>query len=400
MNKKFLVYLIGTTIQNFVSALYKFGFLLIFYKINNSLVYSSLLSAISIIISKLAMIIIVPYFKNKHPIKISIVMNCLIGIVALLFEFFYNLWNSNITFYFILSILFSSFEGIDNSFHFPIIPKLVQQEYLFKANSINAIFSNINLVVAPLGSYLFYTISGLDVFLFMYSFICFASAFMLYYLIKLLDGNIFEPDKSVEKPNIIGEWKKTLKVIISNNDIFFCICVGVIINLVFSGINGAVLLKMGQIATNEVFGQTVIKIMISVGSLIGVFLVLKLKVKENYNVYINISLCFLILSLVLLAFSKNSIMIYLEFLLLSVFIMFIMNSTGTFLQISAPKNELSSIYVFRATLYAVVVPVSHIIAGIMLEYLNKEYYFMFSAILLLIVLIFKLINKKAILNTN
>lgn len=70
-----------------------------------------------------------------------------------------------------------------------------------------------------------------------------------------------------------------------------------------------------------------------------------------------------------------------------------MNFTGTFLQICAPKEELSSIYVFRSTLYAVVVPISHLITGIILEYFSRECYFIFSFILVVSISSLKFITK-------
>jgi len=389
----FFKFLLGTKLQSFVSALYRFGFLLIFYQMNNSLFYSSLLIASTIIVSRITLILLIPYLKGRNPIKISIVMNLLIGGVAILAILIYPLWNQKIIGFFVLAVIFSTLEEMDNSFQYAVIPNLVQKEFLFKANSLNAIFANINLIVAPVGSYVFYLMGDLRGFLGAYGIICFLSSGILKSIHFSFDA---ENNLQKEKKNVhtfYKEWHKTIGIILNNQNILFCIAIGVVINLIFAGISGAVLLKMGEVSSNQVFGQTIIKIALAGGSLVGVFGVLKLKVKENYNKYLNISILGLILNLVFMAFIHIEIMVYIMFFVLAVFIMFIMNATGTFLQLSTPKNELSSIYAFRSTLYAIVVPVSHVIAGAMLQFLDKTYYFLFSVFLLLVIYLLKFLHS-------
>lgn len=393
MNKKLYLFLLGTKVQSLVASLYNFGFFIIFYQLTNSLIYSSTLTALNIIISRITLIIIVPHLKGRNPIKISIVMNMLIGFFSLICILLYKLLSNGIYGYFIISIVFSVLEEIDNSFQYSVIPNIVEKEYLFKANSLSAILSNINLIAAPLGSYIFYIYSDLRGFLFIYGLVCSVSCILL----KMIEFPNSEYKKNIidkgKKNTFFSEWFNTFNVIAKSKNILFCILLGATINLIFAGLNGAVILSMGSIAKNEVFGQTIIKLVLSIGSLIGVFFVYKLKVKENYDKYLKISIVVLSLVLLFLAFTNNTIIIYLEFLVLAIFIMFIMNSTGTFLQICAPKEELSSIYVFRSTLYAVVVPISHLITGIILEYFSRECYFIFSFILVVSISSLKFITK-------
>lgn len=394
MNKNLILFFIGTKLQSLVAALYKFGFLIIFYQTTNSLIYSSILTALTIIVSRATLILVIPHLKKNQPVKISILMNMLIGIIALVSIYLYPFWNEKIYGYFIIAIIFSILEEIDNSFQYSVIPNIVEKKYLFKANSLSAILTNINLIVAPLGSYIFYIYSDLRGFLLIYSIICFGSCIIL----NMMDMSFYKSskeEKDKKKKSIFwSEWSNTFKIIVENSDILFCISIGVVINLIFAGLNGAVLLKMGDITKNQVFGQTAIKIVLSIGSLLGVSGVYKLKVKENYNKYLHISIVGLIFILLSLAFSHNVLLIYVEFLFLAIFIMFIMNSTGTFLQMATPKHELPAIYAFRSTLYAIVVPVSYIISGTILEYFDRKYYFIFSCFLIVIITLFKILSKN------
>jgi hypothetical protein len=74
---------------------------------------------------------------------------------------------------------------------------------------------------------------------------------------------------------------------------------------------------------------------------------------------------------------------------MAVLIMFIMNSTGTFLQMSAPKGELPAIYAFRSTLIAGVVPLSQITAGIIVQLFSANFYFLFSSLLVITIYMVK-----------
>lgn len=393
MNKNLVLFFVGTKIQNLVSALYHFGFLIIFFQATDSLIYSSSLTATTIIISRVTSIILVPHLKQVRPIRVSILMNFLIGIFALVSIVIYPLWNGKIIGYFIIAVVFSILEEMDNSFQYPIIPAIVEKDYLFKANSLSSIFTNINMIAAPLGSYLFYIYSDLRGFLLIYGVICLMSCVLLT-MIRIPMNELKSNERSKKsKVSFWREWHKTLNLILKDSNILFCIAIGVVINLIFAGLNGAVLLKMGSIAENKVFGQTIIKISLSLGSIIGVLGVYKLKVKENYDRYLNLSILGLVLVILSLGLSTNFTFIYIEFFMLAIFIMFVMNSTGTFLQIVTPKNELPSIYVFRSTLYAIVVPISHIMAGIILQYFDKQYYFFFSCLLLISIIPLKKKSK-------
>jgi len=399
LNKKLAVYFLGTKIQDFFAALYKFGFLLIFYQFNNSLIYTSALTASSIVVARISMIGISPYLKKREPLIVTRYVNILLAVVAFVFVGTYKLWSGHVAGFFVLSIIFSSLEGIDNSFHYPIIPKLVEKDYLFKANSLNAIFTNINLIAAPIGTYFFYNATDLRGFLLLYGFICLLSSFILKYIYNIIQNDDYEETKKAKNNDgFKKEWKRTFKVIKSSKYIMFCILVGVIINLIFASLSGVVMLDMGRMAGNQILGQTIIKVMISIGSLLGVYFVYKLNVKDNYDRYINISLFVLLITLIMLSISSVDYLVYLEFLSLGVFIMFIMNSTGTFLQLVTPSDELAAVYVFRSTLYAVVVPLSHLLAGFILEYFGRSLFFAFSAILLGIVIIIKNAKKISLLN--
>lgn len=392
MDRNLFRFLAGTKIQSLVASIYSFGFLLIFYQKTGSLVYSSFLTALTVIVSRVTLLISVPHFKNKHPLKLSIIMNFLIGVVSVIGGITYHLWEATIIGYFVIAIIFECLEQIDNSSQYAVIPNIVDPDYLFKANSLSAMLTNINLIAAPIGSFIFYCYSDLRGFLFIYGIICFVSCLIL----KGVNLNFKEAkEERIQKKGksvVLHEWKKTLRIINQSSDLIFCIAVGVAINLIFAGLNGAVLLKMGEISHNKAFGQASIKIFLSVGSLLGVTGVYKLKVKENYEKYLRISIVGLCATLLALGFTPIEFLLYVEFLLLAVFIMFIMNSTGTFLQMAAPKNELSAIYAFRSTLYAIVIPLSHMIAGFILQYFHRSYYFIFSCVLIICVVLLKRIT--------
>lgn len=401
MNKNFFKFLIATKSQTFASTLYSFGFLIIFYQMTGNLVFSSTLSAINIIVTRLISIMFVPKMKYSNPLKISSISNLLLAVVSILAIPVYTVFNKSIAFYFILNIVISILEEIDNSFQYSAVPSLVKEEYLFKANSLNAMIFNISSIIAPMLSYLFYRYSDLRYFLFVYGIINVLSGLMLS-KIEYTGEKVFEANSS-KKSSVLSEWGKTLNVISKNVDIVFCISIALCINLIFAGLNGPILLSMGQLVSNKVFGQTLIKILLSAGSIIGIWLVYKLKVKENYNQYLKVSILGLMISLGILGLSKNITIIYFSFFLLSIFIMFVMNSTGTRLQLSTPKEELTSVYTFRSSLLSVIVPLSYLITGGILQYFGRQTFFMFSIVLLCItvasnILLLKFYSKKETTN--
>lgn len=389
MNSKFLKFLIATKSQTFVSTLYNFGFIIIFYQLTNNLVLSSILSAVTIIVTKLTTIIIVPKMKYKNPIKISSISNLALTVISILSIPFYIMFKEKVIFYFIINITISSLEEIDNSFQYSIIPSLVDKDYLFKANSLNGMILNIGSVIAPLLSYLFYKYSNFSFFLLVYGIINLFSGLILS-KIEYSNEQELKINKN-KKLSILNEWGKTFKIISNNTDTIFCISIAVCINLIFAGLNGPILLSMGKISSNKVFGQAIIKTLISLGSFVGIFGVYNLKIKEHYNHYLKASVIGLIIVLAVLGLSKNEIIIYLSFFVLSILIMFVMNSTGTKLQLCTPKEELTSVYTFRSSLLSIIVPLSYLISGCILEYFGRKEFFIFSIVLLLITVTFNIL---------
>ncbi len=392
MNSRFLKFLIATKSQTFVSTLYNFGFMIIFYQLTNNLVLSSAISAITIVVTKLITIIIVPKMKYKNQIKISSISNLALAVISFLSIPFYIIFKEAVIFYFILKIIISSLEEIDNSFQYSVIPCLVGKDYLYKANSLNGMVLNISSIIAPLLSYIFYQYSNFSYFLFIYGIINLFSGLILS---KIEFKN--EQESKInenEKLSILNEWGKTIKIISSNPDIVFCISIAVCINLIFGGLNGPILLSMGEISSNKVFGQTIIKTLLSLGSFIGIFGVYNLKVKEHYIQYLKVSIIGLIIVLAILGFSTNALIIYGSFFVLSIFIMFVMNSTGTKLQLSTPKEELTSVYTFNISLLSIVVPLSYLISGCILQYRGRRDFFIFSIALLLITVGFNILLIK------
>lgn len=389
MNKNLALFFIGTKIQSFAAALYSFGFIIVFYHMTNSLIYTGTLSACTIISSRAVLAYAVPKLRGKVPISVSIVMNLVMACTAFIGIICFYFWGKHIYFYFSLAIAFAILEEIDNSFQYSVIPAIVDKEYLFKANSLNAIFTNINLIVSPLGGYLFYYYSDLRGMLLLFGIICLLSSWILSKVHMPLEERTESIKQNEKKSNLISEWITTYKIVKNSSDITFCISIGVAINLIFAGLFGPVMLKIGATMSNQALGQTILKVILSVGSLVGVFGVYRLKVKENYDKYLNISITAIILILLLLAFTNQMPLICLGFLSLSIFIMFTMNSTGTFLQMAAPKAELTAIYAFRSTLFAAAAPLSYIIAGAILELLNKQFYFIFSALLVIAIVFIK-----------
>jgi hypothetical protein len=241
---------------------------------------------------------------------------------------------------------------------------------------------NIGSIVAPMLSYLFYRYSDLRYFLLIYGIINLVSSSILS---KIEYKNEEIPKlNEAKKSSVLNERKKTFNIMSKNTDIVFCISIALCINLIFAGLNGPILLSMGQVAANKVLGQTFIKVVLSGGSIIGIWTVYKLKVKEKYNQYLKVSIIGIAASLGVLGLSENINIIYGGFFALSLFIMFIMNSTGTRLQIATPKEEITSVYTFRSSLLSIIVPLSYLITGSILQYFGRQAFFIFSIVLLVI----------------
>lgn len=393
MNNKFIKFLAATQVQTFASILYNFGFMIIFYQLTDNLVVSSTLSAVNIITTRLISILIVPKMKYKNPLKVSSASNLMLAVISILAIPLYSMFHKEVVFYFLLNITISYLENIDNSFQYSVIPSLVDKDYLFKANSLNAMIFNIGSIIAPMLSYLFYRYSDLRYFLLVYGIINLLSSFIL----SKIEYKNEEAQKSndAKKTSVLNEWKKTFNIMSKNTDIVFCISIALCINLIFAGLNGPILLSMGQVAANKVLGQTFIKVVLSAGSIIGIWAVYKLKVKEKYNQYLKISIVGIAASLGVLGLSENINIIYGSFFTLSLFIMFIMNSTGTRLQIATPKEEITSVYTFRSSLLSIVVPVSYLITGGILQYFGRQAFFIFSIVLLVITVVANTLVLKA-----
>ncbi|BBE31156.1 hypothetical protein OSSY52_12970 [Tepiditoga spiralis] len=302
-------------------------------------------------------------------------------VVGIIGFFVYNYFSTYIYYYFILAILISILESLDNTFQYSLIPDLVEKNYLYKANSLSAMFSNINGIVSPLLSFVVYNILNLKYMILAYGLI------NLFASLNLKRVKYVHKKPELKKEKIIKEWYNTFKYIYKEKEIFMCIFIGVIINLIFAPIPSTVLLKIGELNSNEVFGQSLFRTILSFGSFVGIFLVYKLDVKKYYKKYISFSFYVLLIINIFLVLYQNYYYTILLIFSNSIFVMFIMNSTGTYLQSSAKKEELSSIYAVRSTIYVIVVPTSQIISGIILEKFSLNFYFIYTTVLIFLVII-------------
>lgn len=385
MNKNLVFFIFFTKLQSFIASIYNFGFLLIFYKITNNAFSSGLLFAVSNIITRLFSFFMVPKLKNQNPIKISSYTNFILFIFSLLMAFLHNFFGESLFYYFLLHSIILTLEELDNTFQYPVVPLLINKKSLYKVNSINAMITNVITIISPIFAYIFSKNIAFPIFLVFFGLINLVSSLALSRI------NILNWINQYTKPTIKSEWKKTLKLISNTPELFSCILTALFINFLFSGLGNTFILIAG---TTEL-ERTIIKILISIGSFSGIFLVYKLNLKENYKSLLFYSFISLEVCLFFLILAKSYIS-YFFICILSLLIMFIMNSTGTKLQLAAKPEDLALIYSLRATLLSFVIPISQMTSGAILEYFGTPYYFIFCFIVLLILLVTnKLLSKKS-----
>ncbi|HEU4964650.1 MAG TPA: hypothetical protein VFV52_12460 [Bacilli bacterium] len=381
MNRQLVLYFCGSKFQDFFSAAFTFGFLLIFYEKTGSTLYSGTLTAISIILSRIVEFFLIPLLKGRSPIQVASRFSLLLSLSAMLAVVGYSYWGETVLFYFVLSILFSTLQEMNRSFTNSIIPSLVQGDYLFKANSLNAILFNLVQISAPVAGFLF-KVTSLNYLFLGHATICLLSSILM----RVLHHRVpLSGTKTVKKAKGMSyfteEWKATLQMIFSRNDLLFCILIGVFINMMFAGINGPFLLKVG----GDDSGSTLVRVSLGVGSLLGVYGAFWLKVKENYQRYLQVSIYGMVGMLLLLAVVSGFPLLLAGMVLLTVFVMFLMNTTGTYLQMITPQGELPAVYAVRSSLYAVVVPLSYSVVGLILEVASYRVYLVGSALLILVI---------------
>ncbi|KEO83027.1 MFS transporter [Tumebacillus flagellatus] len=382
MNKNFALYLLGTKVQDFLASSMSFTFLLVIYQISNSALYSGFLTATTVAGSRILMFYLVPVCKPFSPFKVVSSMSFTVTVVSLLAVLGSLFWGDSILFYFVCSILFAILQEMRTSFASSIIPRLVDKEYLFKANSVSSIFLNVSMILAPLVSYLF-TARNISVFFVFYAAVSCGGGLLVRYLTRLTGDERPEAPAAPAKKKMkffSDHWVVTIRMIGGNQTILYCISIGVLINIVFAGINGPFLLKEGHGS----LGSTLIKICLSGGSLLGVYGAYALKVKEHYKRYLNISIAGIVLALLVPVFVENLYVLLVCMVFLTLFVMFMMNTTGTLLQLATPLPELPAVYEIRSTLYAVVVPLSYIVIGWVLERWGYKPYFLAGAVLLFV----------------
>lgn len=385
MNKNLVFFIFFTKLQSFIASIYNFGFLLIFYKITNNAFSSGLLFAVSNIITRLFSFFMVPKLKNQNPIKISSYTNFILFIFSLLMAFLHNFFGESLFYYFLLHSIILTLEELDNTFQYPVVPLLTNKKSLYKVNSINAMITNVITIISPIFAYIFSKNIAFPIFLVFFGLINLVSSLALSRI------NILNWINQYTKPTIKSEWKKILKLISNTPELFSCILTALFINFLFSGLGNTFILIAG---TTEL-ERTIIKILISIGSFSGIFLVYKLNLKENYKSLLFYSFISLEVCLFFLILAKSYIS-YFFICILSLLIMFIMNSTGTKLQLAAKPEDLALIYSLRATLLSFVIPISQMTSGAILEYFGTPYYFIFCFIVLLILLVTnKLLSKKS-----
>lgn len=361
-----------------------FAFLLLFYQLSDSVIYSGVLTALTVVLSRLVMFFLIPIGKPYSPVRVASVVSFGTSGISFLVALASLKWGHSIFFYFLCSILFSLLQEIRQSFSSSIIPHIVDPSYLFKANSLNGIFFNVSQILAPLLSYFFTTNTVIVAFL-LYGVISGLSGMLLVTLTRLCGEIHFPKTSESQQGNKLRffstQWMQTLRMLGTNRVILSCLAMGILINVLFAGINGPFLLKEGHGG----LGSTLIKVSLSVGSLLGVYGAFVLKVKDYYQRYLRISLIGAAVSLAIPVAIPNRYLLLACVVMLTLFVMFIMNTTGTLLQVVTPLQELPAVYEIRSTFYSIVVPLSYIVIGWVLERWSYTYYFAVSAILLMTV---------------
>ncbi len=373
-NPKIWLLAIGNNIPSFFTYAYSFTSLLLFYHLTNSYIISGVFSTASIIVSRITMIILIPYCKGVSPRRL--VISGLVGLIGVscIGIMLYPTNKDSIWYFGLILLSFNVFQEILDSYIRPLIPLIVRKEDLFQTNSFMGVTRSFMLIIAPLfGNY----VANEKINILYTGMILFSSINIILFSKSIFKQAIQEEQKSKK---FIQEWMKSIQLIKGNAEIAFCLLVAILINLAFAGMNTTGVLAIGK--GND--GATLIRIMLGLGSFIGILAVMKIKTENNYQKLLNISMIGILISLIGCYFSASTI--YIEavtMFFLFAFIMFVMNATGTVLQLLVPQEEIPSIYEIRSSIIAIVVPVSTILTGWILEVTTVFVYFFIIFILVL-----------------
>lgn len=384
-NSKIWYFSLSTSLPTFFTSAYSFAMLLIVYQLTNSLFYSGIVTMITIIFSRLFMFLTIPYLKNYEHKSIVLFGFLTLIISNLFFMLFYGIGKNSIFYYITISVFYSISQELIMSYSRPLIQKLFLEEELFKVNSWISVIMNVVTLLGPFSGYIFYQTSIKWLFIGLFVTACF-SLWLFYKKINVVMKSTNMP----EKMSFWHEWGKVYILIKTNSQILFCIILALLINLIFIGLTTSGILAIGNTEEESMILRTIM----GLGTILGILFVGRVNMKNNYETYLNTSILGIFLSLLICYFFNTSFIIQsIAIFFLVAFIMFVMNATGTLLQVITPIGEITSVYEVRSTLLAIIVPLSQAMTGYLLEKVTTTTYFGYMIILISMLILSRLYNQ-------
>lgn len=330
------------------------------------------------------------YIDRNNRKKIMIYSDLFIAIISLIMVIYGTFTELPIW----LILICLSLRSVGAAFHSPSlqasIPLIVPEDKMLKYSGYNQTLLSLGLIISPV------------IAAFLYEHISLASIILIdvlgaiVALMTLIISNIPNiKNKEAEKLSFWRETKEGIQLILKNKLVKYIFIITAIYSLLYMPIN-----SLFPLMTISYFGKTtyhvgIIETVFSVGMLIGGLALANNKVFQNKrrNIYLSI----LLMGLSILASGILSNAMFLGFLVFSLIMGFTGPITqGTISTVFAEQispNYLGRIYSNYMSLTVLIMPVGLLIAGLLVDTIKINNWFIITGLLIIFLGIYTLINK-------
>lgn len=411
-DKNVILFYLGSLISIFGTAIYTFAISLYTLKMTGSSISFSttlILSILPIIILNPIVGVIADKFNKK---KLVVTANLLNGIFLFIIYLISNWKGLNIGIIYLSTFIITSINIIFDVSIDSAIPNIVSKEKIVNINAGNRIIDSISSVLGPVFGGIAFAIFNIELFILINS-ISFLVSAILDTLIDFkynTDSELEERyDESINigKLNYFKEIAEGFKFLISKRYIIEILAIFIIFNFFMSF---SVTIPMPIILNNileipaKSFG--LIQGAIPVGMIIGAFMVKKVMVQYKLNSIFSVtgiimSVNIILLSIPLFINNANNMNIYVIYYLVIMIFMGICISLVDIpfsytLQTNIEEEFRARSLSLTISIVKVVVPISYLISGVLLQSIEAYIVILFGGITVLIVSIifYKYISKK------
>lgn len=411
-DKNVILFYLGSLISIFGTAIYTFAISLYTLKMTGSSISFSttlILSILPIIILNPIVGVIADKFNKK---KLVVTANLLNGIFLFIIYLISNWKGLNIGIIYLSTFIITSINIIFDVSIDSAIPNIVSKEKIVNINAGNRIIDSISSVLGPVFGGIAFAIFNIELFILINS-ISFLVSAILDTLIDFkynTDSELEERyDESINigKLNYFKEIAEGFKFLISKRYIIEILAIFIIFNFFMSF---SVTIPMPIILNNileipaKSFG--LIQGAIPVGMIIGAFMVKKVMVQYKLNSIFSVtgiimSVNIILLSIPLFINNVNNMNIYVIYYLVIMIFMGICISLVDIpfsytLQTNIEEEFRARSLSLTISIVKVVVPISYLISGVLLQSIEAYIVILFGGITVLIVSIifYKYISKK------